>query len=146
MKHTIIFGYKDYEPLNSKVFDLEVRFSVRNWQSEYITFAVSGLFGFINGEETSVLKSSFGCGMNYKFIQKEQIFSGLYMFLYPIYGFPVIPFNKKLITDWRIALDIGFSLPFQMFNFSYYFRSDFVWFKDNFILKPDFGLSIGMYL
>lgn len=144
IKNTV-FGFQN-NFINPKYFlsgDIESRFLVYKYKK--LSLATSFMSGFaVDDLSNFAIKISTGFGAYYNF-KPESTLTGAYLFVYPMFGLPVYTKSSYIVTNWRIAMDLGFSAEIVRYvSVSLFLRNTFAWYTNDFLILPDVGLAIGV--
>lgn len=87
---------------------------------------------------------STGIGANYNFFWWDRALSGITVFVYPLYYFPLFVNNDTISYRFKSAFDIGYNLIVaQYFSIYAFERNVLCWDSNHFQFLPDFGFAVG---
>ena len=104
----------------------------------------------------SFLGLSLGLGTFFHFTDDwKSSLAGMYLFFYPVYSLPVLPFNSgngdfkfaysENDFNWKCALDFGTTFVLLNFSVSAYSRYVFAWTDLQSLGSIEFGFTVGYY-
>lgn len=148
-KDSILFEQPNFTTFsNTLSISIETRFKMFNVGK--INFSGGVMFTpFLDTFNTSkqIFSFSTGIGANYdflSFLSWHRDLSGLTVFVYPIFYFPLFTNGTNISYRFKSAFEVGYNITLAKYFTVYLFERNIVcWDVNNFRFLPDFGFAIG---